>query len=705
MLPDEILMLEEQLRKQREAEALGIPPDQLSAYEQTHAPVAAAQPATQQVTVPQLPNQGIPQLLGSAIGQGINAVVPAQQPVQAAPEQPVPVDPQEAQLQQALPLPQDIARPEPEELTVGRSGIAHRQQAAAGQAEVATQKGLMGAEGDLEIAARAVSDADTAARQSAQNFETARAARTSINDALMQVVNAKAKDPWADKTTGQKIAGLAAAFLGGLLLPTLGRNPGMEMINKIIDREMQAESETRNRQLQALQMQQGIASDEATDSEKELNRQMLFRAAKLQAFKQQIDAMITKNTLPPEMQNQYLDIFGQLEGQYSELLGRVGKDAFDKYIKQLTLEAKAAKAAGGPAQQKPVSSEANYYDAATGQVFNFNSLDEKQQKDARSELTNVRIVNRATGQEVRGIRGLRDKQAEAIEEALGNYEKVRTSAQRLLTLLNKTDASDRVSFMGAFSSGEGAAALSEFTQLMVALKDQWEFGAIQAPDMKLLEGAAGQGPEKLASFFASLVDKNQMVPLLQNLQSGAEIRVTNNIKSRLGLSDEWDITASKANVTSDIDERGTPDKPDTDQELANKFAAAVSTPAEKYSGGLNEKENDQITLKKQIMARVQGLLSGKPGASKGNTEAKVNEIIQQLEANLSDKARRERVGNKDETIIIQTADELKKMLEAWQAETNWNIAAGRAKKQSEQTKNRFSEQELPSGELPATGLE
>lgn len=45
-------------------------------------------------------------------------------------------------------------------------------------------------------------------------------------------------DPWRNKSTGQRWAAIAGAAIGGLFIPSLGRNPAMEMMDKMIEQEI-----------------------------------------------------------------------------------------------------------------------------------------------------------------------------------------------------------------------------------------------------------------------------------------------------------------------------------------------------------------------------------------------------------------------------------------------------------------------------------
>lgn len=52
-----------------------------------------------------------------------------------------------------------------------------------------------------------------------------------------EIANTKI-DPWKNKSTGQRMSAIGGAILGGLLLPTMGRNPAMDMMDKMMEQEI-----------------------------------------------------------------------------------------------------------------------------------------------------------------------------------------------------------------------------------------------------------------------------------------------------------------------------------------------------------------------------------------------------------------------------------------------------------------------------------
>ncbi len=87
------------------------------------------------------------------------------------------------------------------------------------------------------------------ARQDAAQYSTAARAdelrqRQNDFDDSVQALSKMSVDPdrfWASRSTAQKIAGFLSVSLGGFFVGRTGRNPGLEMMNQAIDRDIDAQ--------------------------------------------------------------------------------------------------------------------------------------------------------------------------------------------------------------------------------------------------------------------------------------------------------------------------------------------------------------------------------------------------------------------------------------------------------------------------------
>ena len=98
-------------------------------------------------------------------------------------------------------------------------------------------------------------EADRQREEQRQAVEAERTARAKIDTQIQKYMTQKVEKP------SPSVLNVIGAALGGLLIPTLGRNPALEIINKRIEREVQIDMDNRRQALQGLQFQRSNLKD------------------------------------------------------------------------------------------------------------------------------------------------------------------------------------------------------------------------------------------------------------------------------------------------------------------------------------------------------------------------------------------------------------------------------------------------------------
>tara|TARA_R110002020_G_scaffold207256_3_gene412682 strand:+ start:21931 stop:24108 length:2178 start_codon:yes stop_codon:yes gene_type:complete len=416
---------------------------------------------------------------------------------------------------------------------------------------------------------------------------------------------------------------LIGVLLGGLIAPMQGgRNVALETVQRQMDREVQIEMENKRKRMQGLQKRRGLVQDESAEVGKEMVAADLIMAKKLKAFGTQLQAGLDSQMIPAEKKAEMTKLLGEInvaQGQFQMKASReISRVAIEKYKAETARMAKrkskggGGKGGGGKGSGKGVVAAAKasplYFDVATGSTVDFNQLPGKEQTRARKELAQIPMVDKENGTVMRGIRGLRPEQAKQIQKAWGDRNKVRTGTQRILALLNQVDGSDRLVIGGASKTAQGGQLQAEFTQLMVALKDQWELGAIQKPDERLLEGAMGANPTDAFAFIADKLNVNQIEAVMQNLQSGGNLRMKTSILSEAGLPDSFEIKMPRFDATSDIEQRHRKQAPASVKERKGNATEAL--------GALND-----------FLAAPEGIAAGDKKEHYGTLQGAIDDVV------------------------------------------------------------------------------
>lgn len=431
--------------------------------------------------------------------------------------------------------------------------------------------------GDAVLKDQALAHAEQAKRVKLENK------RGEVTNRIRAEVESNVKKP------SPSALALVGVFLNGLIAPMQGgKNVALETVQRQMQREVDVDIENRRVRMKGLQQEKGMLLDEEAGIEKQAIAKDIMLAQKYKGFRMQLEAKLLTPGLTAKVKGDMSTLIGQLNERGGLHEMKAAKEMYARMLKAQELAdkrniaaAKARKGSGGGGNKKGpkggVVSEAQnsplYYDAATGHTVDFTGMDPAEQKVARGELAQIPIVDSSTGNVLRGIRGLDDKQAQGIRKVWKDRNNVRLGSQRILSLLGSATGSDRTSIGGAFTSVDGALLEAEFTHLMVALKDQWELGAIQKPDEKLMEGAMGMKPSKAWAFLADKMSLNQIEGVIKGMQSRGGLKMKTDILSDAGLPAHMQIQMPRYDATSDLDQSAREQAPQTNEEVQGNLSA------------------------------------------------------------------------------------------------------------------------------------
>ena len=478
---------------------------------------------------------------------------------------------------------EQLPEPEVQGAALVDQGFNRQQDSAAAAGGVAS--GLLDVETDatIDAAGQIVNDTIALEETRANTEAKTRLRFTEINDEIRTLVQTDVKKPTPS------VLNLIGVALGGLIAPMQGgRNPAAELLQAKLQREVQVDIENRRTQLSGLKTDRGLLLDEAAFDKDMLAQKSLLMAKKLEGAKMQITAELSKPFLSARAKNDAKKMIGVLEVQQGEHQMKAAKIAMEAEQRRQILNMKAAQAqakrsrgGGGRGRSKGrgLVSEAKesplFFDVLTGNTTDVSQLSKKDQARIRKEAAVLPMTDNRTGQTLRGIRGLDSTQAKGMRKVYGDRNQVRLGAQRILKTLNLAKGADRLSIGGAFLDKEGARLEGEFTHLMIALKNQWELGAITGPDMELMEGAMGMKPGKAWAFLSDKMNINQIQGVIENLQSRGALKMKTSILSEAGLPDHISIDMPQFKATTDIKERSTPQAALTGAETAGDITALI----------------------------------------------------------------------------------------------------------------------------------
>ena len=375
-------------------------------------------------------------------------------------------------------------------------------------------------------------DAEAAEREEI-NWRTSR--ETARRD--MEQIDAEAKAEaareidinrgWADASTGTKIAGIFSALAGGLVAHKYGgRNSGLEMIDKLIERDIDAQKFNKLQRVNDLTRRGASARERlqmAGDDFREETRLRLTAydrvLGQIAADAQNFDPRGTQairygqayQDLAAKRAQAALDAQKRTADAYKEQLDFAGKE-LDLQKKQAEI-AKAQRAAmgggsgSGKTKQTPAEWAALYGEAGRPP----RDMDAKEYKDW--VVTGGKVATRASAQ-AEGEKKQRENSPEWIAGELGAGDltnedgtpvlfRTSESAARIAKKRGAVDNAarliDQLSAARAkygwssdlFKSDEWREAKADMGALIIESKNDAELGALSGPDMDLIESMLG----------------------------------------------------------------------------------------------------------------------------------------------------------------------------------------------------------------------
>jgi hypothetical protein len=150
---------------------------------------------------------------------------------------------------------------------------------------------------DLKAANDAVEEQKRIADTRVKSVERARASTEKLNADATALANQKV-DPerwWASRSTGQKIAGVLAAVIGGLVQGRVGgRNTGLDMINDAIEKDIAAQQQNLAHKRELLGVRRSSIGDQDKYDGAAADAADLHRVASYKLVAQQLEAERTQ---------------------------------------------------------------------------------------------------------------------------------------------------------------------------------------------------------------------------------------------------------------------------------------------------------------------------------------------------------------------------------------------------------------------------
>lgn len=326
---------------------------------------------------------------------------------------------------------------------------------------------------------------------------------------------------WANASTGTKIAGIFSAIAGGLVAHKYGgRNSGLEMIDNLINRDIDAQKFNKSQRVASLTAQGGAARDLMALAEDDYVSDTRMRlsaydrvAAQIQADAQNFDP---RGTQAIRYGQAYQEILGKQQqividakkrGDAEELTKlSLEEKRLDNDIKRATL-AKAQRAAMGGGSGKPikpqdVKREPAYF-TARGLVPPPAAMSENAYEDWQKRKIGSNTIASTSSpsgmsneEKERRIPGLSQPDGSSFI-ALGTPEqigKVRAMKSGTEQAVRRIDDAIRTRTGWTSNTGnsvERQKLRAQWGHAKLAAKNTFDLGAITASDIPLIEGALG----------------------------------------------------------------------------------------------------------------------------------------------------------------------------------------------------------------------
>jgi hypothetical protein len=333
---------------------------------------------------------------------------------------------------------------------------------------------------------------------------------------------------WADASTGTKIAGIFSALAGGLVAHKYGgKNSGLEMIDNLISRDIDAQKFNKSQRVNALATRGAAARDQRDMAESDAITDTRMRLAALDRIGAQIQAdaqnFDPRGTTAIRYGEMFLDLAAKraqvardgekrIADDYKEQLDLAGKE-LDLQKKQAEI-AKAQRAAMGGGSGSGTSGKLgpDYWATQFGEAGR--PPEPKTPREYKEWLDRRGKLATATKAETEGDKAARENSPEWIAGQLGVGDMVNEDGKPLL--FRNEAAAERVAKLKASTdtiarlvdqitaarkkygwssdlakSDEWRRIKADSGGLVIAVKNLAELGALSGPDMGLVEQMTG----------------------------------------------------------------------------------------------------------------------------------------------------------------------------------------------------------------------
>jgi hypothetical protein len=184
---------------------------------------------------------------------------------------------------------------------------------------------------------------DASSKADAQMQQLKTIQNSLLNPSDDDKVNANRANPFVSGDTGQKLAAGIAIALGGIggALTRQGGNVGLDMINKIIDRDVDQQKFNIEKNLMRKKMGMEVSQNLLQDLHQQFGDQMQAEAATkaimLEQAKNKLDSISSKYQ-SPEIQGKALELKGQLDAEQAKNLYTFRQSAYQRQFMQSLMQ-------------------------------------------------------------------------------------------------------------------------------------------------------------------------------------------------------------------------------------------------------------------------------------------------------------------------------------------------------------------------------
>lgn len=343
------------------------------------------------------------------------------------------------------------------------------------------------------------------------------------------------------------VVNLIGVFLGGLVAPMRGgKNTALQALQTRLQRETNTLIENRRTKLAGTRARKGILQDKFTQVQQEVVAKNIMMGQKLNAVEKFFTAEAQKEHLPEivrlEAEKNAAEIRRQKGISQKNASAAMLKVLANQRATELRTKAKGIKGSGKP--------RAKVGDAITREEMGPNSIyvnlkrkgmrgEEVYEDKSLRESTVMGgfILTDHEGNRHSGyVNMLGTTEASSTAKSINDLNVVREEAQAILATAKNVKGWDKMTFGALAQTDEGRLIVSQYTRLMVSIKDTWGLGAIQAPDMFLLDRSTGGDPTKPTTILADWVTGTAIEKVLENFQESEQEKIKHRILREAGLS-------------------------------------------------------------------------------------------------------------------------------------------------------------------------